>query len=796
MRLLLPLLLLSAAAAATRLPEHSRLFRREDVCSDLSIDSNNGNRKVAIVIDSSGSMVDSDPDNLRLAAGKALVSFLISDSEATGSKPADEVTVINFDDEAYVDYPLGDPGKVGNAFDGIGADGGTFIAGGVAEAISQLTAANTGSTAQRSAIVVFTDGEDSDTSELVEAINNATALGIRVSFGFLDNDASEQPTEILNAIQASRGVYATITVAAGSINFINYVILNGLTYNDNPQGYNTQLLSGLAETHVINGSNTVTLTYSAQQGENVNFTLTSITADNVTAVAQMNGQTLQSTSGTASFLGEPVIAVKAPSTGSMQLLVSANGAPPNSLFSVVTDSDQPIKNCTVGVASNVSSGLSSGAKAGIGIGVTAAVLGLLGAGGYFAWKHFGGVNNPMAGSGNAPMAGSGNAPMTGGAENTMNGFGNGAEKVMPHTSVAPMNAPMNAPPNGLPPGQSPMASMPGGQAPMSAAGQVPMNVATQAPMSAMAPGGGQAVMNAIPAAAGAGAAVGGSTPFAFAPGLPPNLSKPNGPGKEGQDQSNMDQNGQETLHDASSFTGSPEAKLGPNGPTYQQIVYPDGYQPQLVYADGSQAQIISPNTTGSLDPGSVYQHPVSPDPYQHPMAPGGQQVMGQSWQGPMGTDGFQHTMAPGGQQIMGPGSQHIMGPDGFQHTMPAGGYNHPMSTGSSTQAVSSPASTNVPLSTPGSTPFTHQGISPIGNGPDTGSSQPGFTMPGVQLRQGGKEAKHHHHAWLAPDTACEHPQCPLIASDHVCSPDKEPCPCTCVDPECPVTKRGLGGATV
>ena len=323
-----------------------------------------------------------------------------------------------------------------------------------------------------------------------------------------------------------------------------------------------------------------------------------------------------------------------------------------------------------------------------------------------------------------------------------------------------------------------------------------MNVATQAPMSAMAPGGGQAVMNAIPAAAGAGAAVGGSTPFAFAPGLPPNLSKPNGPGKEGQDQSNMDQNGQETLHNASSFTGSPEAKLGPNGPTYQQIVYPDGYQPQLVYADGSQAQIISPNTTGSLDPGSVYQHPVSPDPYQHPMAPGGQQVMGQSWQAPMGAEGYQHTMAPGGQQIMGPGSQHIMGPDGFQHTMPAGGYNHPMSTGSSTQAVSSPASTNVPLSTPGSTPFTHQGISPIGNGPDTGSNQPGFTMPGVQLRQGGKEAKHHHHAWLAPDTACEHPQCPLIAPDHVCSPDKEPCPCTCVDPECPVTKRGLGGATV
>src|SRR5215469_15871473 len=93
-------------------------------CSNLHALSNNGDRKIAIVIDTSGSMVDSDPYNLRLTAGKRIVDWLISDSEASGPTKADEVTVINFDDTAFLDFPLGDPGKAGSAFDKMGADGG------------------------------------------------------------------------------------------------------------------------------------------------------------------------------------------------------------------------------------------------------------------------------------------------------------------------------------------------------------------------------------------------------------------------------------------------------------------------------------------------------------------------------------------------------------------------------------------------------------------------------------------------------------------------------------------------
>lgn len=152
--------LLLGIASAASFANHAN-FKRDnsDSCSDLSVSSNNGDRKVAIVIDSSGSMWDNDYYDLRIAAGRALNEFLISDDEANDGKKADQVTIIDFDDEAYLDYPLGDPGKANSSFSKIDSDGGTYIASGVQMAIDQLTESNTGTTDSRSAIVVFTDGE-------------------------------------------------------------------------------------------------------------------------------------------------------------------------------------------------------------------------------------------------------------------------------------------------------------------------------------------------------------------------------------------------------------------------------------------------------------------------------------------------------------------------------------------------------------------------------------------------------------------------------------------------------------
>jgi hypothetical protein len=147
--------LLLSAAVATPL---NYLFKRASTCYAIHAKSDNGNRKVAIVVDSSGSMSESDPANLRLSAGVELTDWLISNKEATTSVPADMVSVINFDDVPTLDYPLGDPGNADSAFNGIGADGGTFIAGGLQMAIQQIVG-GPAPTAQRSGIVVFTDGE-------------------------------------------------------------------------------------------------------------------------------------------------------------------------------------------------------------------------------------------------------------------------------------------------------------------------------------------------------------------------------------------------------------------------------------------------------------------------------------------------------------------------------------------------------------------------------------------------------------------------------------------------------------
>jgi len=117
----------------------------------------------------------------------------------------------------------------------------------------------------------------------VGATNIVTALGDLVSFGFLDASSSIQDEDVLFAIGKSGGVYSTITTEDSSKNFINYVILNGLTTQDNPQGNNSTLLSGFATAHFTGGSQTQSVTYNARAHEYINFTIQSIDAGLLTA---------------------------------------------------------------------------------------------------------------------------------------------------------------------------------------------------------------------------------------------------------------------------------------------------------------------------------------------------------------------------------------------------------------------------------------------------------------------------------------------------------------------------------
>jgi uncharacterized protein YegL len=124
-----------------------------------SVATTNGGRKIGIVIDSSGSMVDTDPNNLRITAGKAIAASLITSASAGPNGHPDLVTVIDFDDSVRVVYPLGDPASV--SFAGIDSSGGTYIAIGVEAAIDQITNGTATTTAGLSGIVVLTDGQDS-----------------------------------------------------------------------------------------------------------------------------------------------------------------------------------------------------------------------------------------------------------------------------------------------------------------------------------------------------------------------------------------------------------------------------------------------------------------------------------------------------------------------------------------------------------------------------------------------------------------------------------------------------------
>ncbi|KAK3329515.1 hypothetical protein B0H66DRAFT_28350 [Apodospora peruviana] len=794
------LLLASTTAAATTTETvatpaylaHSHVLRRADaaasgvpseiptqVCDDLSINSNNGDRKVAIVIDSSGSMSGSDPDDLRLIAARALNQFLISNAEAGGQKP-DQVVVIGFDDTAYTVFGPGDPGdpEADKELSLIVASGGTYIAGGVLQAIDQIGKMS-GDTKERSAIVVFTDGSDSSTDTLVDAIKQATSLGIRVSFGFLDLSASYQPEDVLLAVRDSKGVYATITVAAGSRNFVNYVLLNGLTHRDNPQGAGDRLLSGLATTQFIDGSTSVTLKYSASQGERANFTLYSITGDHLGMEAKMNGQTLN-TSEPSYYDG--YMDVEPPSSGTLEITVTADDNPVKGLFSVMTNSNQPIKNCTVGVTGGNSTGLSTGAKAGLGVGLTALLLGLAG-GGFWAYKHF---------LGGAPSGGElDTAPAAGGSGSGNSTAGpTGAEKFDPHTSVYPVDPSQ---------GMAPAGGGTGGGGPMHTV--LPPDVGTNMTGQALGGGGGGG------GGPQSGAPVGGS---GSAP-PPPMSIPPAGPGAP------------PVTPPATAWAGPPSAFVPPLVPPFK----PSSDKPATPNSNHNDA--VSPQHTDFQSSLLQQQHSgggggdylSNVDGSQHPLG---------------GYNGYQNALPHGGGGGT-PFSPASGSSDFGNHTTISGGSYGNNHTGTTTTTFEAGGSggNHTHWSVPSPSEPNHTGIghgssggggnhtnwgtdptSSSGYGGDAGNNytggggggvggggaggNPGFTMPGTQMRmgfgaaqdRGAGEEKHHHHPWLAPDSACEHPECPFNLSSHECLPDRERCDCSCRDMGCAYLKRTGG----
>ena len=213
-------------------------------------------------------------------------------------------------------------------------------------------------------------------------INRASSLGIRVSFGFLARQANLQDARVVSAITKSGGVYSTILNEGSSRNYINLVLVNGITKNDNPSGTSDILLAGLFSTHFISGSQTQTIKYAARKNETIVFTVQNTNATTLGVDFVVSGKTVKNI--TVATLRKGTANVTLPENGQIDIKVTASSTGQDSVYAVGAESDMPTQNCTVAVKGNA---LSPGAKAGVAIGVIGAV-GLIGVGLLFlCWKY-------------------------------------------------------------------------------------------------------------------------------------------------------------------------------------------------------------------------------------------------------------------------------------------------------------------------------------------------------------------------------------------------------------------------
>jgi len=303
-----------------------------------------GGRKIALAIDSSGSMLTTDPQDLRVNTSQLIIDGLVSTAEADSSRKADSVAVIDFDDSATVIYPLGDPDGAGKSLSAIDSRGGTYIADGVRESVTQIQTQTQDQTSGKSGIVVLTDGQDSSLSELVREIGNAGGMGIRVNFGFLNPSGTSSSQllslkTLLTAIIQTGGIYSTINSAETQQNFANLIFQHGLTAqdNNNPNGATT-LLPGLSVIRTISKDKPVELVYSALAGEKLNFTVQALESQPLNCTLKDGGKTAQSQN--SDRRGQAILTFESSKNAVLKLQIGTNAAK-EGYISVGANSNMP-----------------------------------------------------------------------------------------------------------------------------------------------------------------------------------------------------------------------------------------------------------------------------------------------------------------------------------------------------------------------------------------------------------------------------------------------------------------------
>jgi Ca-activated chloride channel homolog len=165
------------------------IFRREDVPVSMGI-----------IIDNSGSM--REKRSKVAAASMALVK---------ASNPQDEVFIVNFNDDAFLDCPFtNDPKKLQEALDKIDAKGGTAMRDAISMSIDYLKQY---AKKDKKVLLVITDGNDNTSNESLEQlVRKARQSEVLIySIGLLNE---EEPRE---AAKAKRALKALAEASGGNI---------------------------------------------------------------------------------------------------------------------------------------------------------------------------------------------------------------------------------------------------------------------------------------------------------------------------------------------------------------------------------------------------------------------------------------------------------------------------------------------------------------------------------------------------------------------------------------------------
>jgi Ca-activated chloride channel family protein len=156
------------------------LFRREDVPVSMGI-----------IIDNSGSMREKRAKVA--AASMALVH---------ASNPQDEVFIVNFNDDAYLDCPFtNDPKKLEEALDKIDAKGGTAMRDAISMSIDYLKQY---AKKDKKVLLVVTDGNDNTSNESLEQlVRKARQSEVLIySVGLLNEEEPREASKAKRALKA------------------------------------------------------------------------------------------------------------------------------------------------------------------------------------------------------------------------------------------------------------------------------------------------------------------------------------------------------------------------------------------------------------------------------------------------------------------------------------------------------------------------------------------------------------------------------------------------------------------